>query len=89
MHPKNIEGTLKLCKAFKDKFKDKTIWIWTGYLFEDLKDKEILNYIDVLVDGRFKEEEYSPTIKWRGSKNQRVIDIKKTLKNNKIILLEN
>ena len=88
MHPNNIKGTIKLCKAFKERFKDKNIWCWTGFLIDDILDKEVLNYIDVLVDGRFKQEEYDPTLKWRGSKNQRVIDVKKYLKQNKIYLLK-
>jgi anaerobic ribonucleoside-triphosphate reductase activating protein len=85
MHPKNIEGTLKLAQAFKEKYPNKTIWAWTGYLFDDLKDKEILKYIDVLVDGRFIDEEKNPLLHFRGSKNQRIIDVKKSLKNNKIV----
>lgn len=57
MHPKNIEGTTKLAKAFKEKYPNKTIWSWTGFLFDrDLKDKEVLKYIDVLVDGQYKDE---------------------------------
>ena len=87
MHPKNIESSLKLAKAFKEKYPNKTIWAWSGYLFDEyLKDKEIVNYLDVLVDGQFVEEKKNPTLKWRGSSNQRVIDVKKSLKNNKIIL---
>ena len=57
MHPKNIEGTTKLAKAFKDRYPNKNIWVWTGFLYDkDLFDKEILNYIDVLVDGQYKDE---------------------------------
>ena len=87
MHPKNIDGTLKLAKKFKEKYPDKTIWVWSGFLFDkDLKDKEILKYIDVLIDGQFKIDLYSPKLKWKGSSNQRVIDVKESLKNNKIVL---
>ena len=87
MHPKNIDGTTTLAKAFKEKYPNKTIWAWTGYLFDEyLKDKEIVNYIDVLVDGQFVEEKKNPTLKWRGSSNQRVIDVKKSLKQNKVVL---
>ena len=86
MHPNNINGTLELTKKFKEKFPNKTIWCWTGFLYEQIKDEEVLNYIDVLIDGQFIEEEYSPNLKWRGSKNQRIIDIKKTKKNKKLIL---
>ena len=89
LHPKNIEGTTMLAKKFKEKFKDKTIWVWSGFLYDrDLKDKEILNYIDVLVDGQFKEELHNPKLKWCGSSNQRVIDVKKSIEENKIILYE-
>ena len=89
LHPKNIEGTTKLAKAFKEQYPDKTIWIWSGFLFDrDLKDKEILNYIDVLIDGQYNCDLYSPILRWKGSANQRVIDVKKSLKKNKVVLLE-
>ena len=89
LHHKNIKELTALAKKFKEKFKDKTIWVWSGFLYDrDLKDKEILNYIDVLVDGQFKEELHNPKLKWCGSSNQRVIDVKKSIKENKIILYE-
>ena len=89
LHPKNIEGTTKLAKSFKEKYSGKTIWVWSGFLFDrDLKDKEILKYIDVLVDGQYNCELYSPILRWKGSSNQRVIDVKSSLKKNKIVLLE-
>jgi len=86
MHPKNIEGTLKLARLFKEKYPNKTIWCWTGFKFEDIKNKDVFNYIDVLVDGQFREEEFDSKLKYKGSKNQRVIDVKKTINNNKIEL---
>ncbi len=89
MHPKNIDGTTKLAKKFKEKLPDKTIWSWTGFLFDkDLKDKEVLKYIDVLVDGQYVDELHNPTLKWKGSSNQRVIDVQKSLKNNEITLFD-
>lgn len=89
MHPNNIEATTRLAKAFKEKYPNKTIWVWSGFLFDrDLKDKEVLNYIDVLVDGQYVEELSSPLLKWKGSSNQRVIDVKESLKKKKVILLE-
>ena len=88
MHPKNIEGTTKLAKAFKEKYPNKNLWVWSGFKFdEDLKDKEVLNYVDVLVDGRYEDDLHDFTLKWRGSSNQRVIDVKESLKENKIITL--
>lgn len=89
MHPNNIDGTTALAKAFKEKFPNKNLWIWSGYLFDkDLKDKEVLKYIDVLVDGQFINNLHNPTLKWKGSANQRVIDVQKSLKNNKICIIE-
>jgi len=89
LHPKNIEGTTLLAKIFKEKYPNKTIWVWSGFLYDkNLKDKEILNYIDVLVDGQYKDELHSPVLKWRGSSNQRVINVKESLKNDKVVLLE-
>ena len=86
MHPKNIKGTEELAKRFKEKYPTKDIWCWTGFLYEQIKDEKVFNYIDVLVDGQFIQDEYSPNLKWRGSKNQRIIDIKKSKENKKLIL---
>ena len=87
MNPQNIEGTTKLVKAFKEKFPEKSVWAWSGYTYENyLKDKEVLKYLDVVVDGQFVEEEKNPTLEWKGSSNQRVIDVQKSLKENKVIL---
>lgn len=86
LHPKNIAGTTELAKAFKDKFKDKSLWLWTGYLYESLKNKDILGYVDVLIDGQFEIDKFDPRLKWCGSSNQRVINVKKSLKSNKIVL---
>ena len=87
MHPKNIEGATLLAKRFKEKYPNKTIWAWSGFLYDDyLKDKEIINYLDVLIDGQYINDLKNPTLKWRGSSNQRVIDVKKSLKNKKVEL---
>ena len=88
MHPKNIEGTTKLAKLFKERFPEKNLWCWSGYSFDELKDKEILKYADVLVDGRYVDDLHNPLLKWRGSSNQRVIDVQKSLKQNKVVLLK-
>ena len=86
MHPKNIEGTTKLAKAFKEKFPYKNLWAWSGFRIEnELRDKEVLNYLDVLVDGRYVDELRNPSLKWKGSANQRVIDVKETKKVHKIV----
>ncbi len=88
MHPTNIEGTTKLAKAFKEKYPEKNIWAWSGFKYEDIKNNDVFNYIDVLVDGQYKDELHDPTLKWRGSSNQRVIDIKESKKQNKVCELK-
>ena len=89
MHPLNIDGTTKLAKLFKERYPDKNIWVWSGFLFDkDLLDKEVLNYIDVLVDGQYKDELHNPKLKWCGSSNQRVIDVKESLRTGEIVITE-
>ena len=89
MHPRNIENTTKLAKAFKEKYPNKSVWAWSGFKFDkDLKDKEVTKYLDVLVDGQYVDELHNPTLKWKGSSNQRVIDVQKSLKQNQIVLFE-
>ena len=88
MHPKNIDNTTRLAKAFKEKYPNKSIWVWSGFLFDVLKDKEVIQYIDVLVDGQYKDELHDFRLKYRGSSNQRVIDVKKSLKTGKVSLVK-
>lgn len=81
---------LNLVKKIK-KETDKNIWMWSGFLFEDLiknqEKLEILNYVDILVDGKFKLEQRDIKLKYRGSSNQRVIDVQKSLKSKSVIKL--
>lgn len=87
MHPLNLEGVTRLAKVFKEKFPNKTLWAWTGFLFDQyLIDKEISNYLDVIVDGQYNDDLRNPTLKWRGSSNQRVIDVKKSKKEKKVVI---
>ena len=88
-HPKNVDGTTKLVKRFKEVFPDKTIWSWSGYTFEDyLSKQEGIKYVDVVVDGRFVDSLKNPTLKFKGSSNQRVIDVAKSLEKKEVILYE-
>lgn len=81
---------LDLVKSMKKEYPDKSIWMWTGYKYEDLNDEqlEIISHIDVLVDGEFIEAQKCPNKRFRGSLNQRIIDIHKTLKNGTITIHE-
>lgn len=91
MHPTNREMVVDIMRAFKFRFPNKDIWMWTGYTLENLLQqrdeniKSMLIYLDYLIDGQFEEDKKDITLKWRGSSNQRVIDIQKSLKENKII----
>lgn len=92
LDPRNFEDVLTLVKEVKQKFPTKDIWLYTGYLYEELYYKEIsriLLYIDVLVDGPYIEEQRDITLAFRGSRNQRLIDVKETIKQGKIITLQN
>lgn len=92
LHSNNVDEVFHIVATFKEKFPNKDIWLWTGFKFEDaIKDskrKLILCNIDVLIDGQFEEDKKDITLKWRGSSNQRVIDCKKSLAENKVILKE-
>ena len=69
----NLETVTQLCSNFKEKFPNKTIWLWTGYTIEEIKTLPVLNFIDVLIDGQFKQDEYEYGLLWRGSRNQRIL----------------
>ena len=93
LEPANQEGLLPLVKKAKEKFPDKKIWCYTGFDLE--KDvvgkmakqsdttKELLKYIDVMVDGKFEEDKKDLKLKFRGSSNQRILDVQESLKENK------
>ena len=76
LHPANREEVTALAKEFKERFPDKNIWLYTGYLYEDVKDLEVMKYIDVVVDGQFVEELADENYKYAGSTNQRIINLK-------------
>lgn len=84
----NIDGVIKLCKQFKNDFPEKDIYLWTGYTYEELDDKqkEILPYLTLLIDGLFEQDKKDLSLMLRGSKNQRVIDVQETLNQKEIVL---
>ena len=85
----NRKQTIQLAKECREKFPEKSQWLWSGYTFEEIASdpymKDILKYIDVLVDGEFREEKKDLSCPFRGSSNQRVVDVKKTLKKGSIV----
>ena len=86
LHPQNRQPVYELAKEIKEKYPDKTIWLYTGFLWEEIKDLPIIPYIDVIVDGEFKIELLDPQLYWKGSSNQRVIDVPATLKKGEVVL---
>jgi anaerobic ribonucleoside-triphosphate reductase activating protein len=89
LEPYNIGACADLCKLVKSKLPHTKIWCYTGWLWEDVKDLELVKfYVDVLVDGPYIESLRDITLPWRGSSNQRVIDVKASIKNNNITLYE-
>jgi anaerobic ribonucleoside-triphosphate reductase activating protein len=87
MYIGNRNDTLILCRYIKRVFPKKTIWMYTGYWYDDIKDHEIMKYVDVLVDGTFVKALKDNTLKWRGSSNQRVINVPESRQMDKICLL--
>ncbi|MCD7839025.1 MAG: anaerobic ribonucleoside-triphosphate reductase activating protein [Erysipelotrichaceae bacterium] len=95
MEKVNQEGLLPLLQVVKEKLPSKDIWAFTGYIYDDLLPggqayydvtDELLSYIDVLVDGQFILEKKNIRLRFRGSENQRLIDLKQSRKSEKIVL---
>lgn len=87
----NRETVFEILKIIREKFPDKTIWCYSGFTFEELLESgagNILELLDVLVDGAFVLEKKNLSLKFRGSENQRIIDVKKTLESGKINEIE-
>lgn len=88
LHIHNILEVTALAREIRRKYPDKTIWLYTGYLWEEIRDQEIIQYLDVLADGEFQADKKEPNLKWVGSGNQRVIDVPASLKRGDVVLLE-
>ena len=88
LHKDNRYEIFRLVQSIKQNYPDKDIWLYTGYTYEQIIEEMqyILQYIDVLVEGQYLEEQRDIELKWRGSSNQRVINVKETLKSKEIVL---
>lgn len=103
-HPleyQNINTVYRIVKTVKEEFPDKTIWLYTGYTWEEILEQykiwedhevngicslDVVSYCDVLVDGRYEDDKRDISLAWRGSSNQRAIDIKESLNQGKVVL---
>lgn len=86
LHPSNRLIIGNMCQYLKSLFPTKTIWVYTGYDWEEVNNESFMEFIDVLVDGKFIKELADKNLKWKGSSNQRVIDVQRSLKEGKVIL---
>lgn len=80
LHAANRLEVRNLAAEIKEKYPNKTIWLYTGDSWENIQHYAIMQYVDVLVDGEFKIDQKNVRLLWKGSENQRVIDVQKTLK---------
>ncbi|MDE6189806.1 MAG: anaerobic ribonucleoside-triphosphate reductase activating protein [Clostridia bacterium] len=86
LHPANRQPITELAKEIKKKFPKKTIWLYSGYEWEEIKELPIVPYLDVVVDGKFVAKLLDAQLHWKGSSNQRVIDVPATLKSGEVVL---
>lgn len=86
LYPENRDTIFHLAKCIKKYMPGKTVWLYTGYLWEEIRDLPGMKWIDILVDGEFVDELSDVTYHWAGSTNQRVIDVQKSLRTRKVIL---
>ena len=88
LFPGNRSEVFRLIKRIKRELPEKNIWLYTGYNWEQIQDLEGISDIDVIAEGEFIEELKDNNIHWVGSSNQRVIDVKETLKTGQIVLTD-
>ena len=86
LHPANKTEVGDLAREIKTNFPDKTVWLYTGDLWEDICEDPMMAHVDVVVDGEFRKDEADKNLYWKGSANQRVIDVRKSLKTGEVVL---
>lgn len=77
MEPENRKALLPFLKRIRINHPDKDVWLYTGYIYENIRDIELLKWVDVLVDGPFIEAEKDISLAFRGSRNQRIIHLRR------------
>ena len=93
LHPRNLRCVYDLASEIKEGFPEKTVWIYTGYTWEQIQSNRLLmmvmEYADVLVDGKFEKEKAEVNYHWAGSTNQRVIDVQESIKKGQVVIYDN
>lgn len=79
LHTANLAGVKEFMEEIREKYPDKTIWLYTGALWEEIRNYPLMRYVDVCVDGEFMIAQRDERLLWKGSKNQRVIDVQASL----------
>lgn len=82
----NREALTILAKEIKETFPEKTTWLYTGYIWEEISALPVMAYLDVIVDGKFVDELKDNQLHWKGSYNQRIIDVQKSLRESSVYL---
>ena len=88
LHPENRDKVTELARRYKEMYPHKNIWLYTGFLWENVSNLPVMKYVDIVIDGRFVEELKDPQLHWRGSSNQRVIDVPKTNAKGEVVLFK-
>ena len=88
LHPQNRGEVTRLARKFKEAFPKKNIWLYTGYRYEEIADLEIVPLVDVIVDGEFVKAEFDAKLHWKGSANQRVINVRETRESGGIVTFD-
>ena len=88
LYPSNRDEITRLTEKVKENFPQKTVWLYTGYLWEEICWLPVIKYVDVIVDGRFILEQLDNTLCWKGSKNLRVINVRQSLDQGTVVLHE-
>ena len=89
LHINNAYDVAELAKEIREKYPTKSIWLYTGGAWDEVKHMRVIPYLDVLVDGEFEVDKKDVNLHWVGSSNQRVIDVQRTLREGKVVLHEN
>ncbi len=86
LYPSNEPVVTALAREIRERFPDKTIWLYTGYLWETVRKLKIAPYLDVVVDGEYERDKRELKLHWRGSTNQRVVNVQESLRTGRVVL---